>query len=112
MHEIVQLITDAQQGNEISPDRFAKALELDLSELEDCAGVDRHTARFHPKCEPLQEYMRASLLVILTLAKETLDPDRAMFFFKYLPIEDMSHKTPQTLVMEGRAVDVLLRMSW
>jgi hypothetical protein len=111
MHEIVRLITEAQQGNDISPDRFAKALELDLRELEDYAGVDHHTGRLDPKCESLQEYMRASLLVILTLAKETLDPDRAMFFFKYMPIEGMSHKTPQRLVTEGRAVDVLLWMS-
>jgi hypothetical protein len=111
MHEIVRLIVDAQHGNEISPDRFAKALELELRELEMCAGVGHQTARLNPNCEPLQEFMRASLLVILTLAKETLDPDRAMFFFKYLPIENMSYKTPQTLVTEGRAVDFLLRTS-
>src|SRR5688572_19976221 len=112
MHEIVRLIVDAQQGNPISPDRFAHALELELADLEKCAGVEPKTARLNPESEVLQEYLRASLLVILTLAKETLDPDRAMFYFKYLPIEEMSCKTPQTLVTEGRAVDVLLRMSW
>jgi len=111
MHEIVRLITDAQQGNAISPDRFAKALELELRELEKCAGVEHQTARLNPESEVLQEYLRASLLVILTLAKETLDPDRAMFYFKYLPIEGMAYKTPQTLVTEGRAVDFLLHMS-
>lgn len=111
MHEIVKLIFDAQQGNDISPERFAKALELELRDLETCAGVDRQTARLNPNCQALQEYMRASLLVILTLAKETLDPDRAMFYFKYLPIEGMSHKTPHMLVTEGRALEVLLHMS-
>lgn len=112
MHEIVRLIVGAQKGDLISPGDFADALELELTELERCAGVEVQTARLNPESKALQEHMRASLLVILTLTKETLDPDKAMFYFKYLPIEGMSHKTPHMLVTEGRALEVLLHMSW
>ena len=111
MHGIIRLIFDAQNGDAISPRQFAEALELDLGELERCAGVESKTALLNPESETLQDYMRASLLVILTIAKETLDPEKAMFYFKYLPVDELAYKTPQMLVSEGRAIEVLLHMS-
>ena len=109
MHELVKLIVDAQAGDPISPAAFASVLELDLRELEKCAGVEKDTATLNPESETLQRYLRASLLVIMAIARETFDPNTAVFRFKYLPLGEFSHKTPQTLVSEGRAVDFLLR---
>lgn len=103
------MIVDAKAGDPISPTDYAAMLELDLRELEKCAGVDKYTASLNPESETLQKHLRASLLVIMAIARETFDPNTAVFRYKYLPIEEFSHKTPQTLVSEGRAVDFLLR---
>lgn len=110
MHEIVKLIVDAQKGDPISPIRFAHALEQPVSELEKNAGVDPNTARLNPNAETLQRHMRASLLVISTLIRETLEPNSALYRFKYLPVEALSYKTPEMLVSNGQTIDLLLRL--
>ena len=110
MHDVKALISQARDLASISPAEFARALELDLCELEQNARVEPGTARWFPQSAALQGYMRASLLVIDAMLGVITDSSSAVFYFKYLPCEEFEYKTPQTVVSEGRVVDMLLRL--
>jgi hypothetical protein len=110
MHEIVRLIFDAQEGRHIWPPEYAHVLGQDLEELERRAGVAADTALLEPDCEALQRYMRASLLVIKVLIRVSLDPEKALLYFKRLPVGELEDQTPEMLVSSGRTIDLLLRL--
>lgn len=110
MHEIVKLISDAQAGRFIWPPYFAHVMEQDLDELEERAGVAAETALVDPDAEELQLYIRASLLVITALIRVSLDPGRALFYYRHLPVGEFEDQTPEMLVSAGRTVDLLLRL--
>lgn len=110
MHDIVRLILDAQQGLPIWPPEYAHALEQNLNELEERAGVAEDTALLDPDSEDLQRYMRASLLVIAVLIRVSLDPSKALIYFKHLPVGELEDQTPEMLVSSGRTIDLLLRL--
>ena len=110
MHDVRALISQARDLASISPTEFARALEVDLRELERSAGVEHGTARWFPQSAAIQGYMRASLLVIDVMIGVVQDSSTAVFHFKHLPLEDFEYKTPQMVVSEGRVVDMLLRL--
>jgi hypothetical protein len=110
MPDVRTLISQARDLASISPAEFARALEVDLGELERNARVEPGTARWFPQSAAIQGYMRASLLVIDAMLGVIENSTSAVFYFKHMPCEEFEYKTPQMVVSEGRVVDMLLRL--
>jgi hypothetical protein len=98
-----------QDGNElhISPELYASQLDIEKQQLAELAHVHRNTITRMPRSPVLQKYLRASLRVLAAATDFNGSREKAAFWYRNQPLADFSYKTPETLVSEGRADDVI-----
>ncbi|MEW6168615.1 MAG: DUF2384 domain-containing protein [Pseudomonadota bacterium] len=101
-----QLKDDVRPAN-ISPTKFAEALDYPLHVIAELAHVHRNTVRNNPYSPDLQGYMRDAVRVLQAAADLRGDVDEALFWFKNHPIRDFDRKTADRLIAEGKAEAVL-----
>ncbi|MDB5967881.1 MAG: hypothetical protein JWQ90_331 [Hydrocarboniphaga sp.] len=102
-----KLKDDARPAN-ISPAKFAAALDYPLQIVAELAHVHRNTVRNNPYSADLQGYMRDAVRVLQAATDLRGDVDDALFWFKNHPIRDFDRKTADRLVAEGKS-DAVLR---
>jgi len=91
----------------IQPERFAAALNLQLQELAQLAHVHRATVSEAPGNLKLQTYLRNSLKVISAALEVAQDRDRALYWYRNVPISEFGHQTAEQLVA-GQKTDAVL----
>lgn len=103
---LVQLKDESRPAN-ISPVKFASALDYPLQEVAELAHVHRNTIRNNPYSPDLQRYMRDSVRVLQAATDLRGNVSDALFWFRNHPIRDFERKTADRLVAEGKAEAVL-----
>ncbi|MGQ0700577.1 MAG: DUF2384 domain-containing protein [Panacagrimonas sp.] len=101
-----QLKDDTRPAN-ISPAKFARALDYPLQEVAELAHVHRNTVRNNPYSPDLQRYMRDALRVLQAATDLRGNVGEALFWFRNHPIRDFDRKTADRLVADGKADAVL-----
>jgi len=92
----------------IAPDRYASVLKLQVQDLAKLAGVHRTTVTENPTNARLQAFLRDALKVLTAALEVAGDRDRAIYWFRSVPIPEFGHQTAEELVGKGRA-DAVLR---
>lgn len=103
---LVQLKDDARPAN-ISPVKFASALDYPLQDVAKLAHVHRNTVRNNPYSPDLQRYMRDTVRVLQAAVDLRGNVGDALFWFRNHPIRDFERKTADRLVSEGKTDAVL-----
>lgn len=101
-----QLKDDTRPAN-ISPVKFATALDYSLQEVAELAHVHRNTVRNNPYSPDLQRTMRDSMRVLQAAMDLRGNVGDALFWFRNHPIRDFERKTADRLVSEGKTDAVL-----
>lgn len=104
----LNFLNDDSAPTSISPKRYSQVLRLDMQTLAAKAHVHRNTITRAPETEGVQRYLRDSLRVIRAAVDVAGSVEKAIFWFKNSPIPTFNYKTPQDLVSDGRA-DELIR---
>lgn len=91
----------------ISPRMFCLALGMDVQTLASRAHVHRVTVNRAQGAEKLQTYLRDAVRVMGAAADINGDFQDAAFWFRNEPISAFNFRTPEQLVSEGRAEDLL-----
>ncbi|MCG7602127.1 DUF2384 domain-containing protein [Halomonas sp. McH1-25] len=91
----------------ISPKMFCLALGMDVQTLAARAHVHRVTVNRAQGAEKLQAYLRDAVRVMSAAAELNGAFQDAAFWFRNEPISAFDFKTPEQLVSEGRAEDLL-----
>jgi hypothetical protein len=92
------------RGRIISPKRFADELTLTAGRLAELAQVHRSTLTRAPESEKLQTFLRdAAGVLALAIDATGGDEDRAIYWFRSVPLLDLGAKTAEQLVAEGHA---------
>lgn len=94
-------------GTWIAPERFASALALRQQDLAQLAHVHRSTVTDAPANAKLQGYMRDTLRVLSAAMQTTSESNRAIFWFRNVPIPEFGHQTAERLVATGHTDAVL-----
>lgn len=97
---------DVRPAN-ISPTKFAEALDYPLQMVAELAHVHRNTVRNNPYSLDLQDYMRNAVRVLQAAADLRGNVDEALFWFRNHPLRDFDRKTADRLVAEGKTEAVL-----
>jgi uncharacterized protein (DUF2384 family) len=107
--EFAAFLAGLQEGDElhISPDRFADRLDIEKQQLAELAHVHRNTVSRQPRSPQLQKFLRDSIRVLAAATDLNGSSKKAAFWFRNQPISEFGYKTPEALVSEGRAEDVL-----
>ena len=103
---LVQLKDETRPAN-ISPAKFATALDYPLQQVAELAHVHRNTVRNNPYSPDLQRYMRDAVRVLQAAADLRGNVGDALFWYRNHPIRDFDRKTADLLVGEGKAEAVL-----
>jgi uncharacterized protein (DUF2384 family) len=103
---LLRLKDDMRPAN-ISPVKFASALDYPLQVLAELAHVHRNTVRNNPYSPELQRYMRNAIRVLQAAADLNGNVDDALFWFRNHPIRCFERKTADHLVSEGKTDTVL-----
>ena len=91
----------------ISPTRFAERLHLEQQQLASLAHVHRNTLSRMPSSANLQKYLKDAIRVLAAAADQSGDTQHALFWFQNHPLADFDYQTPDVLVSQGRANDVI-----
>lgn len=91
----------------IDPRLFARALGMDLQALAADAHVHRVTLTRAQGAEKLQGFLREALQVLSVATDINGDFRHALFWFRNEPIGTFDYQTPERLVSEGRAEDLV-----
>ena len=91
----------------MAPDRFASVLHLQLQDLARLAGVHRTTVSDNPSNPRLQGYLRDSLKALSAAYELSGDRDRAIYWFRNVPLPEYNHRTAEELVAAGDVDTVL-----
>ncbi|NYS79424.1 DUF2384 domain-containing protein [Halomonas glaciei] len=91
----------------ISPRMFCLALGMDVQTLASRAHVHRVTVNRAQGAEKLQTYLRDAVRVMGAAADINGNFQDAAFWFRNEPISAFNFRTPEQLVREGRAEDLL-----
>lgn len=91
----------------LSPQRFAQVLGNDPQAIASLAHVHLTTLSHAPESEGVQRFLRESIRVVRAAADIRGNVDKALFWFKNTPLPAFEYKTPQDLVAEGRADDLI-----
>ena len=88
----------------ISPKTYTDRLRISVQRLADLAGVHRTTLQRAPESEKLQDYMRESVSVIgLLLDANGGNLDRAVYWFRNVPLTKLGGETAERYVADGKA---------
>lgn len=91
----------------LSPKGYIAVLQIDLQTLADQAHVHRNTVARAPGSVGIQRFLREALRVLRAASDFSGDFEKALFWYRNDPLPGFSYKTPEKLVSEGRADDVL-----
>lgn len=91
----------------LSPKRFSEALSVDLQTLAAQAHVHRNTVTRAPASPGLQSFLREAVRVIRAATDLCGDVDQAIFWYRNEPLQPFGYRTPEQLVSEGRANDLI-----
>ena len=91
----------------MAPEQFAEAMHLQLQDLARLAGVHRTTLADNPSNHRLQGYLRDSLKALSAAYELSGDRDRAIYWFRNVPLPEYDHRTAEELVAAGRVDTVL-----
>jgi hypothetical protein len=91
----------------LSAKKYIVALNLDLQDLANQAGVHRNTVGRVPSPKSVQDFLRQALRVIKAAVDLNGDMHNALFWYRNEPLPPFDYKTAEKLVSEGRADDVL-----
>ena len=108
-HFLADLQARARQTKSpiISPRMFCLALGMDVQTLASRAHVHRVTVNRAQGAEKLQTYLRDAVRVMGAAADINGNFQDAAFWFRNEPISAFNFRTPEQLVSEGRAEDLL-----
>lgn len=95
----------------LSPHRFGLLLSMDVQTLAAAAQVHRNTITRAPEAESVQRFLRDAVRVIRSGADIGGTVEQSLFWFKNSPLPSFGYKTPQMLVSERRADDLLRYLS-
>ena len=91
----------------MAPEQFAAALHIQLQDLARLAGVHRTTLADNPSNSRLQGYLRDSLKALNAAYALSGDRNRAIYWFRNVPVPEYDHRTAEELVAAGRVDTVL-----
>ncbi len=91
----------------IQPERFASALNLQVQELAQLAHVHRTTVSEAPANVRLQSYLRRAVQVLSAALEVANDRDRAIYWYRNVPIAEFGHRTAEQLVADNKTEAVL-----
>jgi hypothetical protein len=87
----------------IDPGRFAAALNIQLEELARLARVHRAIVAEVPANTRLQNYLREATRVIAMGHQIVGNRDRALYWFRNVPIPEFGYQTAEELVSHGKS---------
>lgn len=99
-------LDDIREGDLIAPRRMADRLRLPMTRLSQLAHLNRNTMVSRPGSPAVQEKLGQIARIIARAADLAGDEGRAIIWFKHQPLTGWG-KTPEELVEEGLAQDVL-----
>ncbi|WP_372614646.1 DUF2384 domain-containing protein [Halomonas sp.] len=91
----------------IDPTLFARALSMELQALAADAHVHRVTLSRAQGSEKLQGFLREALQVLRVATDINGDFRHALFWFRNEPIGTFDYRTPEQLVSQGKAQDLV-----
>jgi hypothetical protein len=93
-----------RENSIISPRAYADRMHISVQRLADLARVHRTTLQRAPESEKLQDYMRESVSVIgMLLDANGGNLDRAVYWFRNVPLIELGGETAERYVAEGKA---------
>jgi hypothetical protein len=102
------LSDELREKDHFSPEKYIRAMSLDIVTFAKHARVHRNTVSRVPGASSVQGHIRDSLRVLRAAWDASgHDMDKAKFWFKNEPLPEFGYKTAETLVAEGRADDVI-----
>jgi hypothetical protein len=91
----------------LSPSRFSEVMHIDLQTLASQAHVHRNTLQRAPGSESVQRFLREAIRVIRAALDLNGDLERAIFWYRNIPIPTFGYKTAEMLVTDNRTEDLL-----
>jgi uncharacterized protein (DUF2384 family) len=91
----------------IPPSRFSEVMHIDLQTLASQAHVHRNTLQRAPGSESVQRFLREAIRVIRAALDLNGDLERAIFWYRNIPIPTFGYKTAEMLVTDNRTEDLL-----
>ncbi len=94
------------EGRAVSPGLFVELIGTTREGLALMAGVDRSTLTRSPHSERLQRYLRDAAGVLAVAVEVSGDVDRAVYWYRTVPLIELGGKTAEQLVAAGHAEGV------
>jgi hypothetical protein len=104
---LAELREDIEGRPILSPAKFIDLMSLDVSTFASHAHVHRNTVSRAPASLGVQQHLQVTVRVLRAALDVFKDVQNAIYWFKNEPLPPFDYKTPQTLVTEGRADDVI-----
>jgi uncharacterized protein (DUF2384 family) len=82
-------------------------MHIDLQTLATQAHVHRNTLQRAPGSESVQRFLREAIRVIRAALDLNGDLERAIFWYRNMPIPTFGYKTAEMLVADNRTEDLL-----
>lgn len=94
-------------GVALSPKRFCEVFNMDPQTLAERAHVHLSTLNHAPASESVQRFLRETLRVIRAATDLSGEVENALFWYRNEPMQPFEYKTPERLVSEGKADDLV-----
>lgn len=102
------LLDQLRERDYLSPTKFIDLLKIDVATFADRAHVHRNTVSRAPESATVQDHIRQNIRVLKAVYDlNGGDIEKALVWFKNEPIREFDYKTPEMVVAEGRADDVI-----
>lgn len=102
------LLDQLRENDYLSPTKFIDLLKIDVATFADRAHVHRNTVSRAPESATVQNHIRQNIRVLKAVFDlNGGDLQKALVWFKNEPIREFDYKTPEMVVAEGRADDVI-----
>ena len=104
----VEFLHDSKIGlPTLSPSRYSEVMHIDLQTLATRAHVHRNTLQRAPGSDSIQRFLREAIRVIRAALDLNGDLERAIFWYRNMPIPTFGYKTAEMLVSDNRTEDLL-----
>lgn len=102
------LLDQLREKDYLSPTKFIDLLKIDVGTFANRAHVHRNTVSRAPESATVQDHIRQNIRVLKAVYDlNGGDLQKALVWFKNEPIREFDYKTPEMVVAEGRADDVI-----
>lgn len=102
------LLDELREKDYLSPTKFIALLKIDVATFADRAHVHRNTVSRAPESATVQDHIRQNIRVLKAVYDlNGGDIQKALVWFKNEPIREFDYKTPEMVVADGRADDVI-----